>query len=121
MGIGQIAYEPEGDVVVLTLRGEHDLSTVPAVRHELDRVVAGDGGIVVDMTGTEFIDSSILGAIVATYRALRSSGGGERPFAVAATPGGPVSRLLDLVAVADLVRVYPTRADAVAAVRGAGT
>ncbi len=120
MGIGQIAYEPEGDVVVLTLRGEHDLSTVPAVRNELDRGVASDRGIVVDMTETEFIDSSILGALVAAYRALANSGGDERAFAVAATPGGPVSRLLDLVAVSDLVQVYPTRADALAAVRGPG-
>lgn len=118
MAIGQIAKESEGDVIVVALRGEHDLSTAPAVREELGQAIAADASIVVDMTETAFIDSSILGVLVEGYRTLISAGQPARAFAVAATPGGPVTRLLDLVAVSDLVQVYPTRADALAAVAG---
>jgi len=35
-----------------------------------------------------------------------------------AEPGGPVTRLFDLVAISDLIQVYPTRAAAVDAVNG---
>ena len=118
MSIGQIARESSGDVTVVTLRGEHDLSTAPAVRDELEQVIATGGSIVVDMTETAFIDSSILGVLVEGYRTLGAEAGSARAFAVAATPGGPVTRLLDLVAVSDLVQVYPTRAEAVTAVNG---
>jgi hypothetical protein len=48
---------------------------------------------------------------------LRGGASGQS-FAIAAAPAGPVTRLLDLVAVSDLVRVYPTRAEALAAVDG---
>ena len=116
MAIGEIARDPEGDVIVVTLRGEHDLSTAPAVRGELEQAVATGSAIVVDMTQTAFIDSSILGVLVEGYRTLIADPGAARGFAVAATPGGPVTRLLDLVAVSDLVQVYPTRAEALAAV-----
>lgn len=118
MAIGEIVREPEGDVVVLALRGEHDLSTAPAVRDELDHAIADGGGIVVDLTETEFIDSSILGVLVEAYRTMVGDGSSPAAFALAATPGGPVTRLLDLVAVSDLVQVYPTRADALAVVDG---
>lgn len=117
MPVGRIAREPEGDVVVLRLHGEHDLSTAPAVRRELEQAAATGGGVVVDMTETEFIDSSILGTLVEGSRMLRGGASGVG-FAIAAAPGGPVTRLLDLVAVSNLVRVYPTRAEALAAIDG---
>lgn len=121
MPIGQIASEPEGDVIVVTLRGEHDLSTAATVRQELERAVGSGAGIVVDMTETAFIDSSILGVLVEGYRSVSADTASVRGFVVAATPGGPVTRLLDLVAVSDLVQVYRTRAEALAAVNGAGS
>lgn len=114
--IGQIVSESEGDVIVVTLRGEHDLSTAPVVRAELEQAVATGAAIVVDMTETQFIDSSILGVLVEGYRSLSADAG--RELAVAAAPGGPVTRLLDLVAVSDVLQVYPTRADALAALDG---
>jgi anti-sigma B factor antagonist len=119
VAIGEIERGFEGDVVVVTLRGEHDLSTAPGLRDELDQAVATGAGIVVDMTETRFIDSSILGVLVEGYRTLTADTGSPRGFAVAATPDGPVTRLLDLVAVSDLVQVHPTRAEALAAVGGA--
>jgi anti-sigma B factor antagonist len=116
--IGHIGVEPEGEIVVLVLHGEHDLSTAPDVRTEVDRAVGSGRDVIVDLSATEFIDSSILGVLVSGYRAVKSADQGDRTFAVVAEPGGPVTRLFDLVAISDLIPVYPTRAAALAAVNG---
>jgi anti-sigma B factor antagonist len=117
VSIGQIGIETVGDSRVLVLRGEHDLSTAPDVRaHVEDAVVAG-GDVIVDMSETGFIDSSILGVLVAGYRSV--TGGFEpRRFAVVAVPGSSVTRLFDLVSVSDVIPIYPTRAEALSAANG---
>jgi anti-sigma B factor antagonist len=109
---GQIGVESIGEMRVIVLRGEHDLSTAPDVRvHVEDALVAG-GDVIVDLSETEFIDSSILGVLVAGYRSV-STGGPGRRFAVVAVPGSSVTRLFDLVSVSDVIPVYPTRAEAI--------
>jgi anti-sigma B factor antagonist len=116
--IGHIGVEPEGEIVVLVLHGEHDLSTAPEVRTAVDRAVGSGRDVIVDLSATEFIDSSILGVLVSGYRAVNGAAGADRTFAVVAAPGGPVTRLFDLVAISDLIHVYPTRAAALEAVNG---
>jgi anti-sigma B factor antagonist len=65
-----------GDRTVLTVRGELDLYTAPALR---DRVLAaaaeGQRRLVIDLSGVPFMDSSGLGVIVACLKRLRESGG----------------------------------------------
>jgi anti-sigma B factor antagonist len=121
VAIGQIGVTPEGESLVLTLTGEHDLSTAPDVRAALEEAVAAGGNLIVDMAQTAFIDSSILGVLVEAYRRVTADPSADRSFAIVATPGGPVTRLLDLVAVSDLLQVYATRTEAIAAVNGAGS
>jgi anti-anti-sigma factor len=104
---GQIGIESIGNIRVLFLRGEHDLSTAPDVRvHVEDAVIAG-GDVIVDLTETGFIDSSILGVLVAGYRSTTTAAPARR-FAVVAVPGSSVTRLFDLVSVSDVIPVYPT-------------
>jgi anti-anti-sigma factor len=116
--VGRIGIEPEGEILVLALYGEHDLSTVPEVRVEVDRAVGSDRDVMVDLSQTEFIDSSILGVLVSGYRSISVESDPARGFVVVAEPGGSVTRLFDLVAISDLIRVYPTRAAALAALNG---
>lgn len=117
MSTEQIGVESDGGIRVLVLRGEHDLSTAPDVRAHMEDAVRGEGDLVVDLCEAGFIDSSILGVLIAGYRGLA---GAEQPrgFAFAAVPGSSVTRLFDLVSVSDLIPVYPTRAAAVAALGG---
>ena len=61
--------------VVLTLRGELDLATVPLLQEHLDRAVRGRGTVVIDLSGLRFIDSSGLRVLVRAERQLRASGG----------------------------------------------
>jgi anti-sigma B factor antagonist len=103
---------------VLVLHGEHDLSTAPEVRAAVDEALAAGGDVIVDLSGTEFIDSSILGVLVAGYRSAGEEPDAGRTFAVVAQPDGPVKRLFELVAISDLIPVYATRAAALAAANG---
>ncbi len=55
----------QGDGGILTLRGEIDVYTAPRLREGiLDLVEQGATGIVVDMEGVEFLDSTGLGVLV---------------------------------------------------------
>jgi anti-sigma B factor antagonist len=91
------------DRTVLTVRGELDLYTAPALR---DRVLAaaaeGQRRLVIDLSGVPFMDSSGLGVIVACLKRLRESGG---DLALVTAPGSPPSKLLSLTG---LDRAIPT-------------
>jgi anti-sigma B factor antagonist len=61
--------------VVLTLRGELDLATVPLVQEKLiDRAARNRGMVVIDLSGLRFIDSSGVRMLVRAERQLRVSG-----------------------------------------------
>jgi anti-sigma B factor antagonist len=109
---GQIAVESIGDTHVVVLRGEHDLSTAPEVRAHVEEAVAAGGDLIVDLTETAFIDSSILGVLVAGYRSIGAASA-DRRFAVVAVPGSSVTRLFDLVSVTEVIPIYATRAEAI--------
>jgi anti-sigma B factor antagonist len=67
----------DGEWAVLTVSGEFDLATGPAVRECLLEVI--DGGVrhvVVDLRQVGFLDSIGLGVLVGAYRRLHH---GERP------------------------------------------
>ena len=116
MHTGQIAVEYTGEICVIVLTGEHDLSTAPDLRvHVEDAVIAG-GDLIVDLTEVGFIDSSVLGVLIAGYRSVTAA---ARGFAVVAVPQSSVTRLFDLVSVSDVLAVYPTRAEAVSTLRRA--
>jgi anti-sigma B factor antagonist len=114
---GQIGIETVGSIQVIVLRGEHDLSTAPDVRAHVEEAVGAGGDVIVDLSETSFIDSSILGVLVAGYRSVTTAGG-TRGFAVVAVPGSSVTRLFDLVSVSDVIPIHATMADAVSALNG---
>lgn len=62
----EVAAGDRDDLVILTLRGELDIYTVPAFRRETAVLPAGRS-VVVDMDGVTLLDSSGLGAIVALH------------------------------------------------------
>jgi len=87
--------------VAIEVEGEVDLATVDelegAIRSVQDH---GDANLVVDLTGSSFMDSTGLKALVMASRSFDSAG---REFAIA-VGGGPVSRLLDLSGVNNAIR-----------------
>jgi anti-sigma B factor antagonist len=82
----KVASRTQGEHVVVSVHGEIDLYTAPRLRAELDRVLAGTGGLrlIVDLSGVEFCDSTGVNVLLAGYRRARETGGdlalaGPRP------------------------------------------
>lgn len=79
--------------ISLEVEGEVDLATVEELEKAMEGVYGGGTeSLVVDLTGTSFMDSTGLRALVMANRRFYEGG---RSFAVAVS-GGPVSRLIDL-------------------------
>jgi anti-sigma B factor antagonist len=98
---------------VLTITGEHDLSTAPALRRRLGSLLAEGDGIIVDLSSATFIDSSILGAILDGRRRATDAGTG---FAVVHANGADaVGRVLDVTGLRAELPVHADREDAVSA------
>ena len=65
-----------GDSYVISLAGEVDLYTAPEFKQQLLEVI-GQGGknVIVDFSGTTFIDSTTLGVLVGGVKRLRTNEG----------------------------------------------
>jgi anti-sigma B factor antagonist len=59
---------------VLTLQGEHDLCTKDALGSLMQRLVAENPTVLVDVTEADFIDSSVLHALTLADRQARAAG-----------------------------------------------
>jgi len=76
-------------VLVLHLRGELDVATVPLVQETVDRHAAGRAGLIVDLGALEFLDAAGLRLMVE----LRRRHGRQLAFG---QPTAPVGRVLDI-------------------------
>jgi hypothetical protein len=104
-----VTIEPLAEAVwVVSLVGEHDLATAPEVRQAIDQAAAEGGRVVIDLTQATFIDSTIIGAIVAVP--------GE-PMVITAEGSHP-RHALRLVHADRAVRFVDSRADALRAIDG---
>jgi anti-anti-sigma factor len=71
----ELDIEPAGDVVVACLRGEVDLSNAPSVRERLLGAVPNTAtALVLDLSGTDYLDSSGVGLIFELAERLGSRG-----------------------------------------------
>jgi anti-sigma B factor antagonist len=92
---GEIAVErTNAGLAVLSISGEHDLSTAPELRRRLGKLIGQGDPIVVDLSPATFVDSSILGAILGARRRAEEAGIG---FAVVHQNGDDaVGRVLEI-------------------------
>lgn len=58
---------------ILTASGEIDLYTAPDLREALDRAIEARRDVILDLEGTEFIDSTGLGVLVDGHRRLQEA------------------------------------------------
>jgi anti-sigma B factor antagonist len=104
-----------GQVAVVTLPAEIDVTIADAVRDEL-LAVLGQGAtlLIADLSKTEFCDSAGVSALVRTYRQASTSG---RPMRlVVGTPS--VQRVLSITGVDRLVDIFPSVAASLAGASG---
>jgi len=119
MDAKEVVIERDEGAWVLTLQGEHDLSTATAVRDALRRVFDAGSAVVVDLSAVTFLDSSTLNAIL--YGSERAQSDDAHRFAAVLPPGPSAARrVLELTGVDRVLAIHPDRASAVAAIAGDG-
>lgn len=101
----------DGEVAVLSVRGEIDLNTAPVLLEILlPALERGSGRVVVDLSEVAFMDSAGVHLLLNTARRLKPQ---TRPLAIACREGTQVHRLLALLGLLDIVAVHRSREDAV--------
>jgi anti-anti-sigma factor len=79
---------------VVSPHGECDVADAEALSAAFDEVFAHGSTLVVDLSATTFIDSAVIGALVAAQQ--RADGNPSHELVVVAPPSEPVRRVLDL-------------------------
>ena len=99
-------------VAVLSVAGEIDLATAPALDAAIAEALEKDpAAFVIELSGVEFMASAGLQLLIATQEKLSES----TRFAVVAN-GPATSRPIQLTGLDDVISLYQTLDDAVAAV-----
>jgi len=116
---GELALERnDPGVAVLTISGEHDLSTAPNLRRRLDGLLEEGAATVLDLSSATFIDSSILSVIL---NGRRRAGEAKIGFAVARTNASDaVDRVLEVTGLRAELPVHARREEAIMAASGNG-
>ena len=96
--------EPDPRTVV-RLRGDQDLSTIPALTVDLARAIALDhADLVVDLGDVQFMDASAVGIIIGARRFLRARG---RSLTLRSL-SGVARRIVEICDLEDLVERGPS-------------
>ena len=102
----ELEIEERGEMVVAHLTGELDIAGASEMGDRIhDAVPTSARGLVVDMAGLDFIDSS---GIAMLFGLARKLGSRRQKLGVVARPGGPVSRVLQLVEFDQAAPVHET-------------
>lgn len=103
-------------VAIVEVAGEHDLNTVPELRHQLQALMGRSEAVVVDLGQATFVDSSVLAALLeARRRSEEGSGGFALVVPDGAAPG--VRRVIEVTGLGAAIPVRPSREEAVATAR----
>jgi anti-anti-sigma factor len=114
--VGVEIEQRDDDVVVARLTGELDISVAEATGRKIaDSVPSSARGVVIDMSGLEFMDSSGVSMLFALARQVGSH---RQQLRVVAPPGRPVARVLQIV---EFDRAAPVDEDVDSAARAIAT
>ena len=121
-GEGTAAHAPglrvdrEDGVIVIALAGEHDLASRDGVQGAIDEGLEGGLALVVDLREAHFIDSVIAAVFLDARKAAKHRNLGLG-FVLSSETDNGVRRMFELSTLTTVFAVYPTREEAVAAVR----
>ncbi|HEY9263215.1 MAG TPA: STAS domain-containing protein [Mycobacterium sp.] len=95
----------DSGVVVIKPTGKLNMVAAPVLRKELHAIIdSGHKHVVVDLSGTELIDSSGLGALISGLKVARQAGGDLR----IAAPTRQVTTVLELTNLNRVLRAHPS-------------
>jgi anti-anti-sigma factor len=105
--LGQVAVEHHAhDIAVVTMRGEHDLSTQSVLTSALD-LAAAHSNVVVDLTECSFIDSTIIQEFIKVAKTVRAKG--EEVVLVIPRAQAGVARIAAMVGLAQIFELHETK------------
>ena len=105
----QVDTEVQDGVAIVRPQGRLTMVTAPDLRKVVaDTVGSGRARVVVDLSGTEFMDSSGLGALIAGLKTARQAGGDLRIAGL----GPQVSTVLQLTNLDRVLRPHGSVAEA---------
>jgi anti-anti-sigma factor len=100
------------DVAVVALFGEHDLGHHEGLKSVLSRAAIRAPYVIMDLAECAFIDATTVALMLHTNNVMGKAGGG---FAVVIPPQlGPVSRVAELVRLAEMLSIHPSLESALA-------
>jgi anti-anti-sigma factor len=102
------------DVRAIEVVGELDLGTIPQLEDRLLGAVRSQGGVILDLTRLDFIDSSGIGLLIKAHRETES---GAKLHTVVAS-GSQVDRVFKVVCIDRALPIFFDRDQAVAAFNG---
>jgi anti-anti-sigma factor len=100
------------DIVKIDLEGRFDALGAGDVEAQISHISSENSGVIIDLSHVSFIASIGLRILLHATRAVQRHGG----RLVLLNPVQGVKKVLDLTGVTDLLSVYSSRADALAAV-----
>ncbi len=104
---GTVALERHAPgVAIVTLRGEHDLSTRAEINATLARV-GGEADVLVDLSECSFIDSSVIGALVAAFQTFAERG--RRLELAIPSEAVTIQRVAKVAGLATFLAIHETR------------
>jgi anti-sigma B factor antagonist len=110
---GELALErTDAGVAVLSISGEHDLSTASELRRRLEALLGERTGVIVDLSAATFVDSSILGVIMDGKR--RAAGAAVGYAVLHANGADAVGRVLEVTGLRAELPVHAQREAATA-------
>ena len=106
-----------GDAYLIALTGEVDLYTAPEFKTELlDAIAKGAKHVVVDLSGTTFIDSTTLGVLVGGVKRLRTNDG---QLSLICSDRN-ITKIFEITGLDRVFTIHATRDEAVSALGVAG-
>lgn len=67
--------DPDGNTVCIVVRGELDMSVAPGLADAITGASSAGVSVLLDLSGVTFLDSSAIGALVASGREVTEGGG----------------------------------------------
>jgi anti-sigma B factor antagonist len=112
-----VKTELAGQAILVDVKGDVDLATAPDFEDELTRAIGDNlgAGLVVDLSNISFIDSTGLNALVHAFERQRLAGSSL----ALVSDDSRVAMMLEVTRLDRVLRRYPTRDEALAAVGAA--
>ena len=112
-----LSSEQRGESVVISIAGDLDIVTSPALDDCLNQTAAAGNRVILDLSAVEFMDTSALAVIVGHWKKLEAAGG-ELALAGARYR---YTKTLWITGLADKLTLYDTVDEGLAALARAGS